>query len=722
VDCISCQTEFDSFEGPCPKCGWDPDDKLDHMAGYRPGELVKDRYEIHESLGVGRFGTVLSALDQELGIEVAFKVIHPSLLPTRQMQDKFIAGIRSLMRVKHEYMASVFDVGRDEDDRCFVSRQLLGGVPLARLMENRRIRGYAFPLDEVLPIVEKIAQLLGGAGALVHGALSPEKVWILPDHLKITDTGITLHLPQGAVWHCLRSRGKSQGYAAPEIGRGRPINARTDVFFIGAIIGEMMTQVAFDGRAELFRQSDSNLPPAISSILEKALSPNPDDRYNAPIDLLRTLQDACDQGAGDGLFSFDGARADYSFLGDEIDEIRLPLSPKFGDSSDTGVVFDDTAQVLMEDVIRAHAEAPEPEQDLIAPAQRPVHESEDAARSVPPHRPTDLAGLARVQQVGKTSIPIPHAGKPKPVPPPILKKQAEEVDTQRKMVPKPTLSPTTGHKRPLIEPKRPIPLRRDTRPPSYVSPPIATKADDPTDKDDEATAPSLRGGRKKKLSSEKGRTRDKTQEIDISDIAEIHDRGHRQESTQEIDIGMIEASEAEVSGKAAYKLEKQAADAERDSANELIRRAPRLEGVDPRLVRAAHKLESDRRGAHSRQAAQILRERAEHLEDIDPRLLRAAARLEEARVRGTSRDVDEDSDTEEAEPVEKKPEPLEDDDWRERLSKTSNDAVISFLAPATGPRTADVRGFPKIQNRDARVKPVRQTPEPPLTPPPSRRR
>jgi len=127
-------------------------------------------------------------------------------------------------------------------------------------------------------------------------------------------------------------------------------------------------------------------------------------------------------------------------------------------------------------------------------------------------------------------------------------------------------------------------------------------------------------------------------------------------------------------------------------------------------VRAAHALESDRRGGRSKQAAELLKQRADELEGIDPRLLRAAARLEEARISSVP-------------PVEEEqPEPQgEDDDWRERLSQVEGEQVISFLAPPVGKRDPDVRGFPRNQQRGAQPRPPTEPPRRPAQRAPRRR-
>ena len=169
------------------------------MAGYRASEVIAGRYEIRESLGIGRLGPVVRAVDTDVGIEVAFKVIHPAFMPDKETRLRFVEEISAVARTKHPSMARIFDVDIDEDDRCYIVRQLLEGVPLRRLMDNRRAGGRAFSLKEVLPVVEQVIDFLENDRGIVHGALSPEKIWILPQHLKVTDAGISAHLPPTVV-------------------------------------------------------------------------------------------------------------------------------------------------------------------------------------------------------------------------------------------------------------------------------------------------------------------------------------------------------------------------------------------------------------------------------------------------------------------------------------------------------------------------------------------
>ncbi len=677
MECIRCGVSFDSFEGPCPSCDWDLDDILDKTAGFRPGEIVRGRYEIREGLGVGRLGTVVRAVDQDTGIEVALKIIHPPLTPNKKIREEFLERMQRMSRIKHKSMTRFFDVDRDEDGRCFVVRQVLEGVPLEKLSENRRAEGRVFSFDEVLPIIAQIVVLLDENEDIVHGALSPEKIWILPQHLKVTDVGLASHLPPAAVWHRLRKGGRSRGYAAPELGLGQRPDRRTDVYSLGVLVGELLTQVAFNDQSNIFADSDPDLPNSIDIVLRRALENEPSARYSSPADFLAALYDVQTGGktsAAEPAHDTEIHPAPVEEAPGGIREDTLTTRPPSAVLADTDNVFDDTAQVSMEAVIRAHAESGEgsvkkavPPKAAPPPKAKVSRTTQENTGQNPPYRPTDLGALAQ-------AVKRETEG-PSPVRPP-ARRAAPPVRADR-----PVVSPPAQKGTP-IGPIRPMPPSRDTRPPSYVPRPTVSRADDPVPSDGDANPRGIPGAR-----------RDPTQEIAMSELEAIDESRGRREVTQEIEIEMIEEIETGSPDDIANRLEKRATNAERESAEELLRRAQRLDGVDPRLVRAAHSLESDRRGARSRQAAQILRKRAESLDGIDPRFLRAAARLEETKVSGVE-------DPEEADKEDSEASVLPDDEWKNRVESTDKEDVISFLAPPTRDRPADVRGFPKNQKRE----------------------
>jgi len=676
---------------------------------------------------VGRLGTVVAAIDIDSGARVALKIIHPALISDERGGLAFLRDMRSLIRIAHPYMNRVLDVNC-EGDKYFVVYAFLEGIPLRRLMESRRSQGQCFTLDEFFPIAKQVAQFFAESDVEVHGSISPENVWIQPQHIKLLDVGVAVSLPTAAVAHRLCSNERVKGYVAPEVIRGRRPDARSDVYSMGVLLGEMLTQAHYDGRPEMFQQVDPDLPYEIDAILRRALLSDPRGRHFDTSELLETIADI----AGLPMPNFAATAKtrkpevpDTDVSSERVAPVdagsrRAPLS-----AADFGLkaVPDTTVQVSMADVIRAHAESGGPQmEDAPVPLLRPSEPPPPHRSSTTPPPPVDAQlphpparQVAPPPVTRRPSTPPPAPRRSSVPPPPQQRPSTPPPAPRRSSVPPPR--PAQPQRPPMvkappaavssrIEPRRPSPLARDTVPPPPLKPlappPSVARADLPRlASDDEDTA----------VRRYTQPRREVTQEIELDQVETVEEIQPRREVTQEVDLEMIESVTHSSMKDAVDKLEAQAFAAEEASAEELLRHAEKLDGVDPRFVRAAHSLEADRRGARSRRAAEILKERAADLDGIDPRFLRAAARLEEAKVHDTSSVI-------KVEEVEGREKAEGDDDWRERMAASAEDSVISFLAPPVFERSPEVKGFPRsVQRRPPPPRPPAEPPRAPAPPP-----
>jgi serine/threonine protein kinase len=661
VDCILCGTQFEAHDGPCPQCGWNAD-ALSSAKSLRAGELVRGKYEISSCLGVGRLGTAFLVADTEAGADAVLKLVHPGLIGNEEIGRRFLVAMRALKHIDHPCMVRVLDANC-EADKYFVVSELLDGVSLRDLMDKRRSQGKGFSIREILPILTQIASFFAESGFAEHGALSPENIWIKPDGLKLLDVGWARSLPIAAVGHRLTAKSRVRGYVAPELLRGKSISARSDIYSLGVLIGEMFTQMTFDGRPETFALADPDLPADVDAVLRRALLVDPAGRYASVSDLVDAVRavDAPGFRAAPPPENPPPERMGRTSAAPRPPARPSTPPPRPRRAIEFGIDVpqsESTVQVSMEDVIRAHFGGEPTSRDI----------------AKPPERKIPWARIAPIKDRDPDHTPIP------------------------------------GHVA-LITPKRPV--RRDSLPPqpARVSPPSMEARADALAGHDEDEDTSVKrsptGGRPQDRSR-----REVTQEIDLDALTAAAEPQGTHEGTQEIDLAMIEGQITQNAVDAATKLEAQAEAGVRSSTEELIRRAERLDGVDPRLVRAAHTLEAEKRGGRSAKAAEVLKQRTEHLDGIDPRLLRAAARLEEAKI------------NEVPEPA--KPEDGGDageagDDWRERLSQTDEDSVISFLASPVVEPTEEVRGFPLTQHRRQQNRPPTKPPapaSPPVAPPP----
>lgn len=708
MECIQCGTAFEVTEGSCPQCGWNAD-RLFDTAAFRPGELIRSRYEVERALGVGRLGGVYGAVDMETGGRVALKVIHHGLIPNEGIGRDFLSSMRRTMRVEHPIMTRVIDVNC-EGNRYFFVANLLEGVPLRDLLDSRRTQGRSFTIREIYPIFRQVSAFLIESGIECHGALCPENIWILPENLKVLDAGLASALPPGAVGHRLRSVSKVRGYVAPEMLRGLHPSARSDVYSLGVLLGEMVTQARFDGRAEMFREVDADLPEEIDFILRRALLVDPRGRFADAEELMADIADLADAPppayARPGSSQADPAPAEESppvrRQGKRAGPPKAEPPKRGRDFGLAGVPTDVTVQVSMDDVIMAHVNSAErrfEEEDsrvrAPAPARKtapqPARPTRSSAPPPPPPRRPSTPPPARRSSAPPPMVKMPTRSSAPPPPPP---RRGEPEKEQPQFVS--NFQPSL--KRDTIAPKRPSP-RKSIPPPSarFAPPPSRERVDDPVlFEEDEPTNIELASA----VSMESRPRREVTQEIDMDEIEAVSQGAGRREVTQEIDASMLQMEESSYDRAVARSTE------------ELIRRAEGLDGVDPRFVRAAHRLEVEKLDTKPSKEAQPPREEPRDLDGINPRFLRAAAKLEKAKVKDVPI-----TGLHEVERLKEEAE-KDQDDWRERMENLKEDSVISFIAPPVMTGTNEVAGFPRTQQRGQRKRP----PAPVAAPPPRPRK
>ncbi|MCK5797616.1 MAG: protein kinase, partial [Deltaproteobacteria bacterium] len=306
--CFRCGSPVDSNATSCPNCGQDlqgsfePDtDSLVDLQRqlrkgerertqpntYRVGEVVLERYEITDLLGRGPLGVVYKALDQEVEVDVALKVIDAEVVSGEEERDAFLEAAGAMRQVVHNNIVRYFDVDCD-GDRCFYVTQFLEGLTLRKIIDLRKEKGQRFSLPEVEPICAQLCDALSTEG-VVHGGMKPNNVIILPDLLKVTDFGLADALPRDVYLAAQREAGSAYAYLAPEVRDGGRYDERADVFSVAVIVTELLSGQVYQGGPHLnLHELDPAIPEAVDELLAHALTESPDARLAT----ARSLADA----------------------------------------------------------------------------------------------------------------------------------------------------------------------------------------------------------------------------------------------------------------------------------------------------------------------------------------------------------------------------------------------------------------------------------------------
>jgi serine/threonine protein kinase len=271
-------------------------------------------YEVVALVGAGGMGEVYRARDRRLGRDVALKVLRLEHAADPERRRRFDREMLALAALNHPNILSLYDAG-SADGIVFAVFELLAGDTLRRRLERGPL-----PPRKAADCASQICRGLAAAHArgIVHRDLKPDNLAFAADGtLKILDFGLARSSCAGGEIgtgdaQTSTAAGAVMGttpYMSPEQARGRPADARSDVFAVGAILYEMLAgRRAFGGptsadvvSAVLHRDppdlssGEGTIPPELVRIVRRCLEKEPDDRFQTARDLAFAL---------DGLFAF----------------------------------------------------------------------------------------------------------------------------------------------------------------------------------------------------------------------------------------------------------------------------------------------------------------------------------------------------------------------------------------------------------------------------------
>lgn len=245
-----------------------------------PGMRVAG-YVLDEFLADGGFGVVYRAHDEATGEQVAVKILHAELAESPDLVLRFEREVEAIRRVKHPNVIDVYARGRLADGRPYFAMELLHGVSLE---DHLRVRG-RLPAGEVLSILEPLCSALAAAHerSIVHRDIKGSNVFLatVPSGRRVVllDFGVAKLLDaEGPALTKSRHVVGTLACMAPEQLLGRPVDARTDIYALGALTFCMLTgeQPFADSPFSVLHQMHLHArPPRPSSVAR--VSPSFDD-------------------------------------------------------------------------------------------------------------------------------------------------------------------------------------------------------------------------------------------------------------------------------------------------------------------------------------------------------------------------------------------------------------------------------------------------------------
>jgi len=204
------------------------------------------KYELHEQLGKGGFGTVFRATDN-IGRTVAIKILKPGFADDPDVIERFRREALAAGSLFHSHIATILDFD-EADGRVFIVMRYIDGKSLDQILKERG----RIPWGEAVGIIRQIANALDFAHSkgFIHRDIKPGNIIISPsDGAVLTDFGLV----KAATASGLSTTGVMLGtpaYIAPEIWEGKGATAATDIYSLACVFYEMLTaQVLFNGES-----------------------------------------------------------------------------------------------------------------------------------------------------------------------------------------------------------------------------------------------------------------------------------------------------------------------------------------------------------------------------------------------------------------------------------------------------------------------------------------
>lgn len=269
-------------------------------------ELLGGRYDLQEVVGDGGMAVVYRAIDTMLERQVAVKMLRPEFASDEEFVSRFRREAQSAASLSHPNIINLYDVGVTHKNEYYIVMEYVDGPTLKELIRDRG----PLPVPEAVDITMQICDALEHAHArhIVHQDIKPHNILLTRSgRVKVTDFGIARAITGNTITHHpAQSVLGSVHYFSPEQARGATTDAKTDIYSLGIVMYEMLTQrlpfsadsavsVALKHLNDDFidpREFNSKIPQSVENIIFRCLNKDPEDRYPDMSSLQADLKDA----------------------------------------------------------------------------------------------------------------------------------------------------------------------------------------------------------------------------------------------------------------------------------------------------------------------------------------------------------------------------------------------------------------------------------------------
>ncbi len=265
------------------------------------GRHFDRRYKIEEVIGSGGMAVVFRAHDTLMDRTVAVKMLREEFADDDGAVRRFINESKAVAMLSHQNIVNIFDVSVSENLK-YIVMEYIEGITLKSYMSSHGKLSFS----EICNFTEQILAALDHAHSrgVVHRDIKPQNIMILDDgSIKVTDFGIA-KLPSAQT---VTETDKAIGtvyYISPEQASGKKVDARSDIYSLGALLYELATgTLPFDSENTVSialmqinnapkkpRDIKHDIPVGLETFILTAMEKNPADRFDSAANMMHYLQ------------------------------------------------------------------------------------------------------------------------------------------------------------------------------------------------------------------------------------------------------------------------------------------------------------------------------------------------------------------------------------------------------------------------------------------------
>jgi serine/threonine protein kinase len=295
------------------------------------------RYQIKEFLGRGGYADVYRAEDTVLGRTVALKVLQSGRIADSGAFARFIQEAKVGAQLQHPHIAWVWDIG-DSDGFYYIAMRYVNGPAL-----NKKLKESSVEWEAAKIIFAQLASGLQFAhdNGFIHRDIKPQNILISEeDGAVLTDFGLVKAMASSIVSTQTNAIVGTPDYIAPEIWEEAPASTTSDQYALACVFLEIITGHSFFSASNSpaimrkhfkprdFSNLEANVPDAFLAILNKALDPDPAERFNSITEMAEAIETISILETVDEIFPEQSSESEIVPVDEDIESSQEVVTPQ----------------------------------------------------------------------------------------------------------------------------------------------------------------------------------------------------------------------------------------------------------------------------------------------------------------------------------------------------------------------------------------------------------